>query len=88
MYEERSLGVYDQEDEYDPIDNDAHWNRPSESRVAIWGKYLTRHARKQLSFGIRSSSFLTSTDSYLVLFGRHVVAICVAIRPVRHRGEL
>ncbi|KAI0794323.1 TrkH-domain-containing protein [Fomes fomentarius] len=50
VYEEHSLGVYDQEDEYDPIDNDAHWNRPSESRVAIWGKYLTRHARKQLSF--------------------------------------
>ncbi|KAI0767347.1 TrkH-domain-containing protein [Fomes fomentarius] len=50
VYEERSLGVYDEGEEYDPINDDAHWNRPSESRVAIWGKYLARHARRQLSF--------------------------------------
>ena len=52
VYEEKSLGVYENANEDDDeLDNDAHWNRPSESRVAIWGKYLARHARRQLSFG-------------------------------------
>ncbi|KAI0354804.1 TrkH-domain-containing protein [Trametes cingulata] len=50
VYEEKSLGIYESDPEEDEIDNDAHWNRPSESRVAIWGRYLMRHARRQLSF--------------------------------------
>ncbi|KAI1788852.1 TrkH-domain-containing protein [Ganoderma leucocontextum] len=51
VYEEKSLGVYqDTGEEEDELNDDAHWNRPSESRVAIWGKYLMRHARRQLSF--------------------------------------
>ncbi|KAH9891907.1 TrkH-domain-containing protein [Cubamyces lactineus] len=51
VYEEKSLGIYrsDTLDE-DELDDDAHWNRPSESRVEIWGRYLMRHARRQLSF--------------------------------------
>ncbi|CCL99455.1 uncharacterized protein FIBRA_01473 [Fibroporia radiculosa] len=51
VYEERALGIYkhrDREDEY--ILDEAHWNAGQESRVAIWGRYLLRHARKQLSF--------------------------------------
>ncbi|KAI0718158.1 TrkH-domain-containing protein [Cerioporus squamosus] len=50
VYEAKSLGVYADEEGDDEINDDAHWNRPSESRVAIWGKYLMRHARRQLSF--------------------------------------
>ncbi|RPD56080.1 TrkH-domain-containing protein [Lentinus tigrinus ALCF2SS1-7] len=51
VYEAKSLGVYsDDDDDGDELDDDAHWNQPSESRVAIWGKYLMRHARRQLSF--------------------------------------
>ncbi|KAI0763530.1 TrkH-domain-containing protein [Trametes elegans] len=50
VYEEKSLGVYEVQSEYDEINDQAFWNQPSESRVAIWGRYLARHARRQLSF--------------------------------------
>ncbi len=52
VYEAKSLGVYADDEGDDELNDDAHWNRPSESRVAIWGRYLMRHARRQLSFGI------------------------------------
>lgn len=52
VYEANSLGVYESDSEDDEINDDAHWDRPSESRVAIWGRYLMRHARRQLSFGM------------------------------------
>ena len=52
VYEEQSLGVYQEANESeDEINDDAHWNSPAGSRVAIWGKYFMRHARRQLSFG-------------------------------------
>ncbi|TFK93269.1 TrkH-domain-containing protein [Polyporus arcularius HHB13444] len=50
VYEAKSLGVYADDEGDDELNDDALWNRPSESRVAIWGKYLMRHARRQLSF--------------------------------------
>ncbi|KAI8986131.1 TrkH-domain-containing protein [Trametes punicea] len=51
VYEEKSLMIYENDDrEDDELNDDAHWNTPSESRVAIWGRYLLRHARRQLSF--------------------------------------
>ena len=56
VYEEKSLGVYQESPSYDELNDDAHWNRPTESRVAIWGKYLVRHARRQLSFGTPPSN--------------------------------
>lgn len=52
VYEAISLGVYVETEEEDEINDDAHWNRPTESRVAIWGRYFMRHARRQLAFGI------------------------------------
>ena len=67
VYEERSLGVY--EDDADALDDelndDARWNAPAESRVAIWGKYLARHARRQLSFG---EIYETAKDSECEMF--------------------
>ena len=51
VYEEKSLGVYEESMDDDELNDDAHWDRHSVSRVAIWGKYLARHARRQLSFG-------------------------------------
>ncbi|KAI0754516.1 TrkH-domain-containing protein [Daedaleopsis nitida] len=50
VYEAISLGVYVETEEEDEINDDAHWNQPTESRVAIWGRYLMRHARRQLAF--------------------------------------
>ncbi|KAH9850186.1 TrkH-domain-containing protein [Lenzites betulinus] len=50
VYEAGSLGVYVDDDGDDELNDDEHWNRPTESRVAIWGRYLARHARRQLSF--------------------------------------
>ena len=87
MYEARSLGVYADDDEDDEINDDAHWNRPSESRVAIWGKYLARHARRQLSFGI-VHSYRLSFGINLALFDRHVVARRLLVPSVHHRGVL
>lgn len=49
MYEESSLGVFpDSEDAEQKREEE--FNSASENRVAIWGKYLLRHARRQLSF--------------------------------------
>lgn len=44
MYEETSLGIYEQAEEMYGLDDS------SESRVGIWGRYLWKHARRQLSF--------------------------------------
>lgn len=53
VYEEKSLGVYDpEEDVTEPVDDKS---KAVEYRVAIWGKYLMRHVRRQLSFGPWSS---------------------------------
>ncbi|OBZ71203.1 Low-affinity potassium transport protein [Grifola frondosa] len=49
VYEEKSLGVYEEKDN-DDLEDESHWNSTNESRVAIWGKYLVRHVRRQLSF--------------------------------------
>ncbi|KAI0299527.1 cation transport protein-domain-containing protein [Russula brevipes] len=47
VYEERSLGIF--EDNNDNLENEADYPA-TDSRVAIWGRYLGRHARRQLSF--------------------------------------
>jgi hypothetical protein len=52
VYEERSLGVF--EDEHDDIENEADYPA-TDSRVAIWGRYLSRHTRRQLAFGALST---------------------------------
>ncbi|TFK48774.1 TrkH-domain-containing protein [Heliocybe sulcata] len=46
VYEEQSLGIYEEEAEID--DNDEQFN--SGSRVAIWGRYIFVHIRRQLAF--------------------------------------
>jgi hypothetical protein len=52
VYEERSLGIF--EDEHDDIENEADYPA-TDSRVAIWGRYLSRHTRRQLAFGALST---------------------------------
>ncbi|KAH9030360.1 TrkH-domain-containing protein [Lactarius pseudohatsudake] len=47
VYEERSLGIF--EDEEDDIENEEDYP-VTDSRVAVWGRYLARHTRRQLSF--------------------------------------
>ncbi|KAH9983705.1 cation transport protein-domain-containing protein [Russula compacta] len=47
VYEERSLGIF--EDKNEDIENEEDYPA-TDSRVAIWGRYLGRHARRQLSF--------------------------------------
>ncbi|EJD07960.1 uncharacterized protein FOMMEDRAFT_164765 [Fomitiporia mediterranea MF3/22] len=44
VYEEKSLGVYEEEDEEDV---ESQLEGP---RTAVWGQYLARHARRQLAF--------------------------------------
>lgn len=44
MYEETSLGIYEAEEVTYGLDDSP------DSRVEIWGKYLWKHARRQLSF--------------------------------------
>lgn len=50
VYEEQSLGVYHPED--DEQDGESSFDPNGGSRVTIWSRYLTMHARKQLSFGM------------------------------------
>ncbi|PIL33508.1 transporter [Ganoderma sinense ZZ0214-1] len=45
VYEEKSLGVYDDDDAM----TETGFN-PTGNRAAVWGRYLTMHARRQLSF--------------------------------------
>jgi len=49
VYEESSLGIFEQDN--DNTENEADWAQ-SDSRVAIWGRYLGRHVRRQLSFDL------------------------------------
>ncbi|KAI0026984.1 cation transporter, partial [Vararia minispora EC-137] len=51
VYEERSLGVFEEDDSETVIENDADYPE-NESRVAIWGRYLGRHVRHQLSYDL------------------------------------
>ncbi|EIN06562.1 TrkH-domain-containing protein [Punctularia strigosozonata HHB-11173 SS5] len=51
VYEERSLGVFIDEDEEEERNQELEQNIAAQpGRVAVWGKYLVSHARKQLSF--------------------------------------
>lgn len=60
VYEEKSLGIYHEEsDDEDEEDEEAEFARIAAqgSRMTVWSRYLTMHARKQLAFGM---SFSTS----------------------------
>lgn len=46
MYEERSLGVFREDEEEDDLEPDTQGPRHK-----VWGNYLAMHARKQLSYG-------------------------------------
>ena len=84
MYEEKSLGVYEESMDDDELNDDAHWDRHSVSRVAIWGKYLARHARRQLSFG--ESRTPAATAAALLTALRYVVASHLALPALHRRG--
>jgi hypothetical protein len=49
VYEEQSLGIFQDEDE----DEDGF--QAVGSRVTVWSRYLAMHARKQLAFGMSTS---------------------------------
>ncbi|KAF8891820.1 cation transport protein-domain-containing protein [Infundibulicybe gibba] len=46
VYEEQSLGVFDDEDESDDEDD----FEPTGPRMTVWSRYLAMHARRQLAF--------------------------------------
>ncbi|KAI0060371.1 TrkH-domain-containing protein [Artomyces pyxidatus] len=50
VYEEKSLGVFSEDDEDINDIDDPRAYPDTDSRVAIWGRYLARHVRRQLSF--------------------------------------
>lgn len=47
VYEEKSLGVFEDDDE--SVDEEFN---PTGNRVTVWSRYLAMHMRKQLSFGM------------------------------------
>ena len=49
VYEERSLGIYEDDTSIDEENFSA-----SGDRITVWGSYLSMHARKQLAFGMRA----------------------------------
>ncbi|THH17258.1 hypothetical protein EW146_g3518 [Bondarzewia mesenterica] len=68
VYEERSLGVFEEEVEDDEDIEDEKDYPETDSRVSIWGRYLARHARRQLAFGqSRLFPYVPDTITYLVL---------------------
>ena len=60
VYEEKSLGIFEEEEDEDEamedIENEAAYPK-SDGRVAIWGRYLGRHVRHQLSYGMSPTVF-------------------------------
>ena len=52
VYEERSLGIY--EDHLNTSLDEENFSF-SGDRMSVWGNYLAMHARKQLAFGTRAS---------------------------------
>lgn len=48
VYEEQSLGIFEEEEDND--ENDESFQATGH-RVTIWSRYLAMHARRQLSFG-------------------------------------
>ena len=49
VYEERSLGIYNDDKSVGEEDFSS-----SGDRMTVWGNYLGMHARRQLAFGMRS----------------------------------
>ncbi|CDO78022.1 hypothetical protein BN946_scf184907.g12 [Trametes cinnabarina] len=47
VYEEKSLGIFPDEDDLTP---DEAFSSTAGNRASVWGRYLAMHARKQLSF--------------------------------------
>lgn len=53
VYEEKSLGVFRDNESYDEDQFE-----PTGSRMTVWSQYLAMHARKQLAFGTKLCYFL------------------------------
>lgn len=79
VYEERSLGIFEENDL--DIENEADYPK-TDSRVAIWGRYLGRHMRRQLSFGMPAHPYNPKFKQH----SRYVVALSCAIRYLYCRG--
>lgn len=81
VYEERSLGIFNDED------IDVENFKPVGSRISIWSKYLALHARKQLSFGELSreffigSSLSTCSDMWWLSLALFLICIIEVILP-------
>lgn len=82
MYEEKSLGVFD--DDVSSIDEEGF--TPTGSRATIWSRYLAMHMRKQLSFGEYPDSSCDRRH-HSRCTRRYVVARIGLIRGVYYRGE-
>lgn len=81
VYEERSLGIFN--DEGIDVEN----FNAVDSRISIWSKYLTLHARKQLAFGKLSRAFLigsslsTWSDMWWLSLALFLICIIEVILP-------
>lgn len=51
VYEEKSLGVYEEEEDEEEEEPNIDGPEAQNNRVSVWGRYLAWHARQQLSFG-------------------------------------
>lgn len=66
VYEEKSLGIFEEDEDetkvMEDIENDAAYPE-SDGRVAIWGRYLGRHVRHQLSYGTVPTLYFKVPDT-------------------------
>jgi hypothetical protein len=52
VYEDRSLGVYEEEeDSDDEEEKEQEYEKDKRSRPVVWGSYLAWHAKRQLAYG-------------------------------------
>lgn len=81
MYEEQSLGVFQDDEDSDEEDE----FQPTGSRVTVWSRYLAMHARRQLAFGIDIYTLLIVVFT-LTEISRYVVVGISFIPSLHYRG--
>lgn len=81
VYEEQSLGVFHHDDP-DP-DDQVEGFEASGSRMTVWSRYLTLHARRQLSFGQKSPPQMYC-DTLTLNSRRHVVDLPRIVFALHH----
>lgn len=84
MYEEKSLGIFEEEEE-DSLNEESF--KVGDSRATIWSRYLAMHMRRQLAFGASSTYLSCIRRDADTTVDRHVVDRLGVVPRLHHRSE-